>query len=113
MPTRIGDNDVRNFWRDGAVKLSGLFDSGWIDKLRDGVEQNFADPGPDASRYTADDDPGAFYDDYCNWDRIQPYADFVYHSPAGEIAGRLLESNVVRIYHEHVLVKEPNFAMRH
>ncbi len=107
MPVKIGDTEILDFWRDGAVKLSGLFALPWIDKLRTGVEENFADPGPDACRYTKENDPGGFYDDYCNWTRIGPYSDFVRNSPAGEIAGRLLESSAVRIYHEHVLVKEP------
>jgi ectoine hydroxylase-related dioxygenase (phytanoyl-CoA dioxygenase family) len=103
----LGEAEISAFRRDGAIKLTGLIDEGWIEKLCHGVDENFADPGPDACRYTKDGRPGAFYDDYCNWTRIESYRDFVRHSPAGEIAGRLLESRKIRIYHEHVLVKEP------
>jgi ectoine hydroxylase-related dioxygenase (phytanoyl-CoA dioxygenase family) len=103
----ISEAEISAFRRDGAVKLTGLIDTGWIEKLRHGVDENFANPGPDACRYTQDDSPGGFYDDYCNWTRIASYQDFIRHSPAGEIAGRLLQSRKIRIYHEHVLVKEP------
>ncbi len=107
MPVQIGAADVAEFQQKGAIKLAGLFDQSWIGSLRDGVEENFASPGPGACQYTKDGDPGAFYDDYCNWQRISAYEDFIRHSPAAEIVAHLLASDTVRIYHEHVLVKEP------
>ena len=98
---------IAEFERDGAVCLRGQFDRAWLEQLALGVEKNFADPGPDHTMYTAPDAPGGFYDDYCNWERIAEYRDFVLHSPAAEIAARLTRSRTARIYHEHVLVKEP------
>lgn len=112
MQVTVSCSDVAQFWRDGAIRLRGVFDRKWIDRLREGVEQNFADPGPDACHYTLQDDPGAFYDDYCNWTRIDAYADFIRRSPAAEIVARILRSSQVRIYHEHVLVKEPGTRER-
>ncbi len=103
----ITERDIADFERDGAICLRGLFDTKWLAALAEGVEENFGDPGPDSTYYTPDGAPGAFYDDYCNWQRIPSYRDFVLHSPAGEIAGRLMRSDQARIYHEHVLVKEP------
>ena len=57
--------------------------------------------------YTPQGKPGGFYDDYCNWQRIDEYRDFVEHSPAAGVVGPLMRANTVRIYHEHVLIKEP------
>lgn len=104
---RVTDPVIDAFQRDGAVCLRGLFDQCWLDELAIGLEKNFANPGPDSSVYTEEGKPGGFYDDYCNWQRIDEYRNFVMHSPAGEIAARLMRSSTVRIYHEHVLVKEP------
>ena len=104
---RVTDDDVAAFARDGAVCLRQAFDRQWLSTLGHGVEKNFADPGPDHTVYTPDGQPGGFYDDYCNWQRIDEYRDFVLHSPAAEIAARLTRSGSARIYHEHVLVKEP------
>lgn len=103
----VSDGEVEAFERDGAVCLRGLFDPDWLEKLIRGLDKNFADPGPDSTYYTPEGEPGGFYDDYCNWTRIDEYRDFVENSPAGEIVGRLTRSRAVRIYHEHVLVKEP------
>ena len=103
----VSDSEVEAFERDGAVCLRGLFDLGWLEKLGRGLDKNFAEPGPDSTYYTPEGEPGGFYDDYCNWTRIEEYRDFVENSPAGEIVGRLTRSHEVRIYHEHVLVKEP------
>lgn len=32
--------------RDGAVCLRGVFDGHWVDEVRNGVERNLRDPGP-------------------------------------------------------------------
>ena len=103
----VTDADIQDFEQNGAVCLRGVFDLAWLEKLSQGLDKNFADPGPDSTNYTETGKPGGFYDDYCNWRRIPEYKDFVHHSPAGEIAGRLTCSKTARIYHEHVLVKEP------
>ena len=99
--------DIESFEHDGAICLRTVFDQDWLNTLAQGLERNFADPGPDSTVYTEEGKPGGFYDDYCNWRRIGEYKDFVLHSPAAEIAGRLMRSSTARIYHEHVLVKEP------
>ncbi|NNE23248.1 MAG: phytanoyl-CoA dioxygenase [Rhizobiales bacterium] len=103
----ISEADIAAFERDGAIVLRGVFDVSWLDSLAEGLERNFADPGPSSTVYTPDGQPGGFYDDYCNWQRIPEYKDFVLNSPAGEIVGRLMRSQNAKIYHEHVLVKEP------
>lgn len=95
------------FRRNGAVCVRGQFESAWLDALAVGIDKNFAAPGPDHTVYTPAGQPGGFYDDYCNWQRIDEYRDFIEHSPAAEIAATLMRSTTARIYHEHVLVKEP------
>lgn len=98
---------IETYQRDGVVCLRDVFDTSWLKMLAVGVEKNFQDPGPFNTVYTDQNSPGGFYDDYCNWTRIDEYRDFVMNSPAGEIAANLMKSNFAKIYHEHVLVKEP------
>jgi ectoine hydroxylase-related dioxygenase (phytanoyl-CoA dioxygenase family) len=104
---KLSDSLIDDFERDGVVCLRGVFAQSWLHKLADGVEKNFADPGPDHTVYTKAGEPGGFYDDYCNWQRIDEYRDFVMNSPAAEISARLMQSKASRIYHDHVIVKEP------
>jgi ectoine hydroxylase-related dioxygenase (phytanoyl-CoA dioxygenase family) len=103
----VTQRDVEGFLTDGAVCLRKQFDRTWIEKLAVGVEKNFTNTGPNATYYTPPSGPGGFYDDYCNWRTISEYGDFVHHSPSGAICGQLMQSHRVRIYHEHVLIKEP------
>src|SRR5215813_12871466 len=104
---QIGEAQIAAFREDGAVLLPGAF-GGWVDILRAGIERNIASPSGDLRTYTGAAGAGRFFGDYCNWDRIPEYRRFVFESPAAAIAARLMDSRTVRLFHEHVLVKEPN-----
>jgi ectoine hydroxylase-related dioxygenase (phytanoyl-CoA dioxygenase family) len=104
---QLSKQQIEDYQRDGAICLRGIFDTHWLESLAAGVEKNFRDPGPYNTVYTDKDNPGGFYDDYCNWQRIDEYREYISSSPAAAVAGQLMQSNSARIYHEHVLVKEP------
>ena len=103
----ITDSQIKEYSEKGAILLKKAFNIEWLSLLAEGVEKNRKDPGPYACQYTPADDEGDFYDDYFNWVRFDEYKDFLFNSPAAEIAGRLTQSTEMRIFHEHVLVKEP------
>jgi ectoine hydroxylase-related dioxygenase (phytanoyl-CoA dioxygenase family) len=98
-----------DFARDGVVVIRDAFGD-WIETLRAGFERNLAAPGPFAIENVRPGEGGRFFEDYCNWQRIPEYRDFIMNSPAAEIAGRIMGSSRVQIFHEHVLVKEPGTA---
>ena len=104
--TRLSAADIQEFQQNGVIVLRGVFTE-WIESLRKGVDHNMADPGEFSKNYTAEGDGGNFFGDYCNWARIPEYRSFFFDSSAGEIAAELMQSQTVRIFHEHVLVKEP------
>ncbi len=110
-PAGIDDPVVAQFRRDGVVHLQGIF-SEWVGVLRAGVERNLQSPGPWAKQYEPQGAKGGFFGDYCNWARIPEYRDFVLHSPAAALAARLMDSTTARLFHEHVLVKEPQTTSR-
>ena len=103
---------LRAFRRDGAVKLAGVFAPQWIEMLRTGLSKNLEAPSRYAKKYTPSGKPGFFFGDYCNWRRIPEYESFLKESPAADIARALMESQTVVLFHEHVLVKEPNTEER-
>ena len=110
---KLPDPATRAAYReDGAVRLRGIIGQEWIDRLREGVEQNLAHPGPWAKRYTPAGNPGLFFGDYCNWERIDAYRTFFFESPLKHVAAHLMASPKVNLYHEHVLVKEPGTRER-
>lgn len=102
---------ISTFSDDGVVLIRGLF-SDWVDTLRAGIDKNMQDPGPYGKNYTKDGQAGQFFGDYCNWQRIPEYRDFFFDSPVAQTCAELVESEQVRIFHEHVLVKEPGTAQK-
>jgi ectoine hydroxylase-related dioxygenase (phytanoyl-CoA dioxygenase family) len=48
-----------------------------------------------------------FFQDYCVWSKFSGYRSLVEESPMAEIAARLMRSRTARIFHDHILVKEP------
>ena len=103
---------VEAFRRDGAVCVRGAFSPREIAIAERGIERNLASPSPRALVASRPDDPGRFFEDFCNWQRIPEYEELARSSAAGEIAGLLIGSTSVRFYHDHVLVKEPGTVQR-
>jgi len=100
-----------DFWRDGAVCVRGAFDGDEVALARQAIDENLADLSDLAKRASADDD-GAFVEDFCNWQRLAAMERFIRESAAARIAGELMGSQIVRLYHDHVLVKEPGTKQR-
>ena len=103
----VGAVEVDRFQRDGVIHLSGLFEPEWLEAIAVAIEENLAHPSPYAEFLTEEGEDGGFFDDYLNWQRLKSLRDYVYHSPAAAVAGRLMQSSKVSFYHEHVLVKFP------
>jgi len=91
---------------DGAVCVRQAFAAEHVVLAREAIEENLADLSPRAKRASADDD-GAFIEDFCNWSCLPKMERFIRESPGAEIAGELTDSNTIRLYHDHMLVKEP------
>jgi ectoine hydroxylase-related dioxygenase (phytanoyl-CoA dioxygenase family) len=96
-----------DFERDGAVCVRGAFSREQVALVERGIERNLAEPSERAMVASRPDDPGRFFEDFCNWQRIPEFEEFIRESPAAGIAGELMGSERVRLFHDHLLVKEP------
>jgi len=105
-PGLVEPAQVEAFQRDGAICLRGVFKQ-WIAPLQRGVEANMTEPGDYGSENTTPGEPGRFFDDYCNWQRIPEFKRFVHDSDAAPIAAEVMGSRTAQFFHDHVLVKEP------
>ncbi|BEU26390.1 phytanoyl-CoA dioxygenase family protein [Paraburkholderia caribensis] len=103
---------IADFRRDGAVCIRQLFTEDEIALLRAGIEHNLAQPSPRAKVASRPDDPGWFFEDFCNWQDNDAYRRFIDGSAAPAAAGALMGGETVRLYHDHLLVKEPNTRQR-
>jgi len=103
---QLDDQACAFFKQHGAVLIRGIFKQ-HVEQLRAGVECNEKQPGPYFSENISGNESGRFWDDYCNWQRIAEFNDFITTSIAGELAAKSMASKTAQFFHEHVLVKEP------
>ena len=108
----VGFADAESFRRDGAVVLRGALDPDQVELLAAGVERNLAAPSELAIRTEEPGAPGAFFEDFCNWQRIAEFERAVSELPLAATAGTLTGSSQIRLFHDHVLVKEPGTTTR-
>ena len=52
------------------------------------------------------DDPGRFVEDFCTWQDNPAYRAVLLQSALPRVAAQLMRSREVRLYHDHLLVKE-------
>ena len=102
----VATTDIEAYRRDGSICLRGLFRP-WLETIEAGIERNMAEPGPYASENLKPGEPGRFFDDYCNWERIPEFRDVILRSPAAAVAAAVMGSRTAQFFHDHVLVKEP------
>ncbi len=103
---------VEAYHRDGAVCIRGAFSAGDIVLAEAAIERNLAEPSVKALVASRPDDPGRFFEDFCNWQRLPELEQVARSSPAAAMAGELMAADRVRFFHDHVLVKEPGTVQR-
>ncbi|XP_069959886.1 ectoine dioxygenase-like [Cherax quadricarinatus] len=101
----VEEEVVEQYQRDGVVLLKNVFDTSWVEKVARGIAKNLEDPSQYSEKITQGD--GAYFNDYCNWTKIDEFRDYVYNSPAASLAASFMKTSRVSFYHEHVLNKEP------
>ena len=103
----ISEDIISKYKEDGVVILKNVIEDKWIETLRSGVEKNFKNPSKYKCIYEEKDSKELFFDDYCNWQRIEEYKKFFFKSNIAKLVAQLMGSKKVNIFHEHVLIKEP------
>jgi len=109
---QLAAQTIAAFQRDGAVCLKGLLDGEQMALLEQGIEENLQNPSPRGKIASEEGDPGRFFEDFCNWQDNPHYRRFIFQGQLGKVAGLLMESKQVRLYHDHFLVKEPGTRQR-
>jgi len=108
----VSDDTIAAFKRDGVVCIRQLLRPDELALLAEGIEANLAAPSPRAKVASRPDDPGRFFEDFCNWQDNPAYRRFIFATPLALVAQQLMQSRSVRLYHDHLLVKEPGTRQR-
>ena len=109
---RVSQAEVDAFHADGAVVLRQLLEEHEVELLRAGIDENLAHPSPRAKVASAPGDPGFFLEDFWCWQDNERYREFIFASALGEVGARLMRSATARLYHDHMLTKEPGTRQR-
>lgn len=103
---------VEAYQRAGAVCLRQVLTADEVALLRQGIDRNLAAPSPRAIVASQPDDPGYFVEDFCNWQDNDAYRRVIFESALAQAAAALMRSATVRLYHDHMLTKEPGTRQR-
>ncbi len=103
----LPEGTATDFATQGAVVLRGVFNSDELALLESGIEHNLANLSPLALVASEPDDPGRFVEDFCTWQDNPSYQRILRDSALPHIAAQLMQSRTARLYHDHLLVKEP------
>jgi ectoine hydroxylase-related dioxygenase (phytanoyl-CoA dioxygenase family) len=107
------DADVIETYRnEGVVVLRGVLSNDEIESLRRGIDAVVAEPSPRAKVASQSDDPGFFLEDFCTWRDHPEFDSFIRNTSLVPLAAQLMGSRTVRLYHDHVLVKEAGTRQR-
>tara|TARA_Y100001960_G_C14772695_1_gene881113 strand:+ start:100 stop:927 length:828 start_codon:yes stop_codon:yes gene_type:complete len=108
----LSDDVIEAFNKEGVVVLRDIF-TPWVDGIREAIEENKCRPSWRERTYRPEEGAGCeFFQDYCVWADFPGYRALVVDSPMAEIAAQLMRSATARIFHDHVLVKEPGNAVK-
>ena len=102
----INNSKIREYNENGVILLRNIISTKWINILKRGLKKNFEKPSKYKCVYEINKNKELFYDDYCNWQRILEYKNFIFNSNIPYVAKTLMQSKKINLFHEHVLVKE-------
>ena len=104
---RLTPQLIEAFRFDGAVCVRQLLSPDEVALLREGIDANLAAPSPRAMVASRPGDPGFFIEDFCNWQDNEAYRRVIFESALPAAAALLTGSRQIRLYHDHMLTKEP------
>ena len=112
LPFRLSRAQVDAFQADGAVVLRRVLQPREVSCCAAGSMRTWRIPSPRAKVASAGDDPGFFLEDFCCWQENDYYRRLIFESQLGEVGARLMQSGSARLYHDHMLTKEPGTRAR-
>ena len=91
---KLTAKQIYNYQNDGVILIQNAFVP-WIEKLKIGFDKVLKNPGVHARENVENQNNGRFFEDYCNWERIDEFKDFILNSPAGEFKIKSLNSSIL------------------
>ena len=81
---------IKDYQKHGVIIVKDIFKD-WIDPLRKGFQKVLDSPSKHG-RENVNENNGRFFEDYCNWERIQEFRDCIFNSSGAQIVAEATES---------------------
>lgn len=107
MQRDILQSECDTYHREGVVHLPGMFGSDWIERLKTGLLSNCDNPTHRSRVWDRDEEGRTMFYDSQAWQQVDEYQDFIFHSPAAAIAGKIMGSQEINFYFDAVFVRSP------
>ena len=111
MHKALSEDEIATYQRDGVIRLPQAVDPEWVDRMNKVVDAQLARP----STWANDANPGAatnrMFTDRYQWRDNPEIKAYIFESGIAQLAAQAMQSNGVRFYFDHILVKEPNTAV--
>ena len=101
----ITDAQREAYERDGAIRLRGIIDQSWLERLAAAIEREIAAPGPCFHGYEVEGG-GRFHGNMRVWENDPDFAAYCQESPLPALAAEFLGVDQVQIYYDQLFVKE-------
>ena len=101
----VTETHIQAYERDGVVCIKNAIPMEFIEMVRPAADWCRQNPGPydrDIAR-----EEGQFYGGQYMWLRNEAFKDFLFKSPSGAVAARLLRSETIQLYYDFLLTKQP------
>ena len=107
LPRAVTADEIAAYHRDGVVLLPGMFDGDWIELLKQGLAANCDNPTGRSRVWDRDPEGRTMFYDSQAWQGIEEYRQFVFASPAAQIASHVMGAARVNFYFDAVFVRSP------
>ena len=101
----LSNKQIKDFQAYGVIIIKDIF-TDWIEPLRLGFQKVLNNPSKHG-RENVSIENGRFFEDYCNWERIEEFKSCIFNSPGAKIFSEATNSKNVQIFHEHIFIKDP------
>ncbi|MBR12682.1 MAG: phytanoyl-CoA dioxygenase [Acidimicrobiaceae bacterium] len=109
-PVLPNDDQLAAFEEDGVVHVPGAVDAAFVDEVLALADRQLAEPGPWVTDTGAEAVAGRLFTSRYLWRDDPVVRRFAFESGVAGLAAACLGSTTVRLYFDHLLVKEPGTA---
>ena len=104
---QLNTKHISDFQRQGVIYVPDVIDRPWVDRMLAVIDTQMENPGKWANDSRVDTDRGRMFTDRYQWRQNAEIYDFIHRTSLAGLAAQAMQSDTVRFYFDHLLVKEP------